>query len=183
MHLTRTALAGVAVADTSVFQDNRGAFMRLFCRRELAEANGQRTICQVNFSRTERAGSIRGLHFQHPPHAEGKWVRCLRGRVLDVAVDLRAGSPTFLKWHGEELSAENRKMLFIPEGCAHGFQTLEDGTELLYLHTEFYAPSAEAGVRFDDPRLGIRWPLPVADMSEKDRSLPLLPPDFEGIRT
>ncbi len=110
----------------------------------------------------------------HPPHAEMKLVRCLRGRVWDVAVDLRAESPTFLHWHAEELSPDNHRMVVIPEGCAHGFQVLTPDSELLYLHTAFYAPDAEGGVRHDDPALGIRWPLPVTDLSPRDRSHPLI---------
>jgi dTDP-4-dehydrorhamnose 3,5-epimerase len=108
-------------------------------------------------------------------------VRCFKGRVWDVAVDLRAGSPTFLQWHAEELSSENARMLVIPEGCAHGFQVLEPGSELLYLHTAFYSPEAEGGVSCNDPRLGITWPLPVADLSHRDSSLPLIAADYSGI--
>lgn len=122
------------------------------------------------------------MHFQHPPYAEVKFVRCLRGRVWDVAVDLRAGSPTFLRWHAEELSPENAHMLVIPEGCAHGFQTLEADTELLYLHTTAYTPGAEGGVRYDDPAIGIRWPLPAANISSRDTGHAWIATDFTGLR-
>ena len=121
------------------------------------------------------------MHFQRPPHAEMKLVRCLKGKVWDVAIDLRAGSATFMQWHAEELSAENARMVVIPEGCGHGFQVLEEDSELLYLHTSLYAPEFEDGVLFNDPRLNISWPLPVTDLSERDRKHPLLTLDFAGL--
>jgi dTDP-4-dehydrorhamnose 3,5-epimerase len=142
---------------------------------------GRRPIVQINHSCTTRVGAIRGLHFQYPPHAEMKLVRCLRGRVWDVAVDLRTGSPTFLRWHAEELSPRNARMLVIPEGCAHGFQVLDPDSELLYLHTASYAPPFDGGVRFDDPRLDIDWPLPLTDLSERDRCHAFLKADFSGL--
>ena len=181
MKLMSTAIAGVFVAETNAFQDNRGAFARLFCDSDLAAAVGDRKIQQINQSRTAAVGAVRGMHFQFAPHAEIKLVRCLKGRVWDVAVDLRKGSPTFLQWHAQELSAINALMLLIPEGCAHGFQVLEPDSELLYLHTAGYAPSAEGGVRFDDPALNLPWPLPVADVSERDKQHPLISPNFPGI--
>lgn len=179
--LIPTAIAGVFVAQTQAFQDKRGAFARLFCERELADAIGTRHIEQINHSRTSAVGAVRGLHFQHAPHAEMKMVRCLKGRVWDVAVDLRKGSRTFLQWHAQVLSAANTLMLVIPEGCAHGFQVLESESELLYLHTTSYTPSAEGGVRFDDPALKLPWPLPVADLSERDKQHPLISQNFSGI--
>jgi dTDP-4-dehydrorhamnose 3,5-epimerase len=121
------------------------------------------------------------MHYQHPPHAEMKLVRCVKGGVWDVAVDLRAGSPTFLQWHAEELTPQNARMLIVPEGCAHGFQALEPDSELLYLHTAFYTPEAEGGVAHDDPRLAISWPLPVVDLSTRDRAHPQIMPSFSGI--
>lgn len=181
MKIASTAIAGVCVAETSYFQDNRGAFARLFCESELADAVGNRKIRQINQSRTAAIGAVRGMHFQRAPHAEMKMVRCIKGRVWDVAVDLRAGSPTFLQHHAQELSAANALMLIIPEGCAHGFQVIEPDSELLYLHTASYAPSAEGGVRFDDPALNIAWPLPVTDLSERDKQHPLLNKNFQGI--
>ena len=176
-----TALPGVVVAEAVSFTDHRGAISRYFCQRELASVIGNRHIVQINHSRTATAGAVRGLHFQHPPHAEMKMVRCVAGRVLDVAVDLRAGSPTFLQWHAEELTPGNAHMLVIPEGCAHGFQALDAQCELLYLHTDYYSPEDEGGVRFDDSRLRIAWPLPVADLSERDQHFPALRLDFSGI--
>lgn len=183
MHITPTSIEGIVVVGTTPMGDHRGAFARFFCQSELAPVLGARQIVQINHSRTMARGALRGMHFQYPPHAEMKLVRCIRGRVLDVAVDLRAGSPTFLQHHAQELSAENGDMLVIPEGCAHGFQVLEEGSELLYLHTAFYNKAAEGGLRHDDPALGLHWPLPVTDMSERDRNHPLLPADYKGIAT
>jgi len=162
-------------------RDARGAFMRLFCAQELQPVLGDRQIKQINHSRTSRAGAVRGLHFQHPPHAEMKMVRCLRGRVWDVAVDLRPGSSTFLHWHAQELVEGDAQMLVVPEGFAHGFQVLEPDSELLYLHTAFYRPSSEGGLRYDDPRLAITWPLPPQDLSPRDLSHPLVGADFTGV--
>ena len=181
MKFTRTALAGVVVVETTPVTDHRGAIVRLYCEHELAPVIGARRIVQINHSRTVTAGAVRGMHYQRPPHAEMKLVRCLKGRVWDVAVDVRAGSPTFLQWHAVELAPDNALMLVIPEGCAHGFQVLEPESELLYLHTAFYAPEAEGGISCNDPRLGIPWPLPVADLSQRDASHLPIASDFPGI--
>lgn len=182
MRLAETQLAGLFLAHTSPISDARGAFARLYCEHDLRQALGARRIEQINQTRTHRAGAIRGMHWQYPPHAEMKFVRCLHGRVWDVAVDLRYGSPTFLKWHAQELSPENGRMMIIPEGFAHGFQVLEPDSELLYLHTACYMPGSEGGVRFDDPSLEINWPLTVTELSERDGGHRLISPDFEGIR-
>jgi dTDP-4-dehydrorhamnose 3,5-epimerase len=181
MNIVLTLIHGVVVVETDSRVDHRGSFTRWFCERELAPVLDERRIVQINHSQTGAVGAVRGMHYQRPPHAEMKLVRCLRGRVWDVAVDLRAGSPTFLRWHAEELSPDNTRMLIIPEGCAHGFQTLAPDSELLYLHTEFYAPDAEEGILYDDRRLAITWPLAVVDLSERDRSHPPLDPTFTGI--
>ena len=181
MNILQTALPGVFLVETRTLQDARGAFARLFCEAELAPVLGDRHIVQINHSITGAVGAIRGLHFQKPPHCEMKLIRCLRGRVWDVAVDLRAGSPTFLQWHAEELTPGNARMVVIPEGFAHGFQVLEPDSQLLYLHTAFYAPAAEGGLRYNDPVLQIAWPLPVADISERDKNHSLLTPEFSGI--
>ena len=181
MKVSPTSIAGVMVVDTTPYADQRGVFARLFCNQALHGVLGSRSIAQVNHSLTRAAGAVRGLHYQHARHAEMKLVRCLKGRVWDVAVDLRAGSPTLLQWHSEELSADNARMLVIPEGCAHGFQVLAENSELLYLHTAPYMPAAEGGVRPTDPKLAIRWPLPVQDLSDRDRSLPLLDDHFSGL--
>lgn len=153
----------------------------MFCAGDLAEAGWVRPISQINHNRTSAKGSVRGLHFQLPPHAEMKLVNCIRGRIWDIAVDLRKGSPTFLKWHAEELSAENRRSLLIPEGFAHGFQTLTDDCEVLYMTSHPYAPDAEGGIRPDDPMLEVNWPLEFAEVSERDKSHPLLNTKFDGI--
>ncbi len=167
--------------ETKYFTDARGVFGRLYCTAELTSIIGSRQIVQINHSSTAAVGAIRGMHFQHPPHAEMKLIRCLKGRIWDVAVDLRAGSPTFLRWHAEELTPNNACMMVIPEGCAHGFQVLEADSELFYLHTSSYNPASEGGLRHDDPRLGIDWPLPPVDISYRDLSHPLLNQDFPGI--
>ncbi|HET7547367.1 MAG TPA: dTDP-4-dehydrorhamnose 3,5-epimerase [Usitatibacter sp.] len=176
-----TPIAGVKVLQSDAFLDERGAFGRIYCDRELESIVGRRSVVQINLSVTRRVGAVRGMHFQRAPHAEIKIVRCLRGRVLDVAVDLRRGSPTLMKWTACELSPQSQRALVIPEGCAHGFQVLEPDSELLYLHTAHYAKEAEGGVRFDDPRVAIAWPLAPVDLSARDRNHPLLPPDFDGI--
>ena len=176
-----TSIPGVSVVECDLLEDARGSFCRTFCDTQLAGVLAGRTIRQINVSRTRAIGAIRGLHFQNPPHAEMKLVRCLRGRVWDVALDLRQGSPTFLRWHGEELSEKNSRMMVIPEGCAHGFQVLEPDSELLYLHTAPYMRAAEGGVRYDDTAIGITWPLTITDISERDRAHPLVEPAFKGI--
>lgn len=181
MKVLSTSIAGVKVVETTPFVDGRGAFARLYCEKELASLIDQRRIVQINHSRTATVGAVRGLHFQCPPHAEMKLVRCLKGRVWDIAVDLRKGSETYLRWHAEELTPANAKMMVIPEGFAHGFQVLEPESELLYLHTSMYSPEAEGALRYDDPAIGIDWPLPVTDISARDLQHPLLNQDFVGI--
>jgi len=176
-----TAIAGVIVVETTPFKDHRGAFSRWFCSSELSEVIGDRSIKQINHSCTSKVGAVRGLHFQYPPYAEMKMVRCIKGRVWDVAVDLRKGSPTFLQWHAEELSSENSRMLLIPEGCAHGFQVLEGDSELLYMHTAAYEKSAEGAISYNDPLLDINWPMPVTDLSQRDSQQSPINYDFTGI--
>ena len=181
MNLVETSIPGVWIIESTSWLDERGTFSRLFCARELQIVLGPRIIVQINHSITRRAGAIRGLHYQNPPHAEMKIVRCLRGGVFDVAVDLRNGSSTFLQWTSVELTPENRLALVIPEGCAHGFQVLEDDSEILYLHSAFYASEAEGAARYDDPRIGIAWPLKPTDLSPRDLAQPFLEEDFKGI--
>lgn len=181
MNIVDTPLADLKIVQSSPHRDARGAFLRLFCAQELHPLLRHRQIAQINHSRTSRAGAVRGMHFQYPPHAEMKMIRCLRGRVWDVAVDLRMGSPTFLQWHAQELAQGDAQMLVIPEGFAHGFQVLEPESELLYLHTAFYHPPAEGGLRYDDPQLAITWPLPPQDLSSRDQDHPLLNADFIGV--
>jgi dTDP-4-dehydrorhamnose 3,5-epimerase len=167
-----TSLAGVRLIELQPACDDRGFFSRTFCVREFAAEGLCTTFVQHSMSRTLRQGSIRGMHFQKGAAAEVKVVSCIRGALYDVIVDLRPGSPTLGRWEGFELTAENRARLYIPAGFAHGFQTLEDNTEASYLISEFYAPDAASGIRFDDPQLAIRWPLPVTVVSERDRSWP-----------
>jgi dTDP-4-dehydrorhamnose 3,5-epimerase len=181
MKLLETPISGAWLLENNVYQDHRGAFARLFCAREMQQAIGDRTIAQINHSLTRQVGAIRGLHFQHPPAAEMKIVRCLKGRVFDVAVDLRQDSPTFLHWHAVELSPEKQAAFLIPEGCAHGFQVLEPDSELLYLHTAFYTPALEGAVRYDDPKVGVQWPLEPVDLSARDLGHPYLTEEFKGI--
>jgi dTDP-4-dehydrorhamnose 3,5-epimerase len=174
--LRRTPINGVFELLAKPFVDHRGAFLNAFRAQELAFMGswGDRGIAQVNLSGTEAVGTIRGVHLQAAPHSEAKLVRCLRGRVWDVAVDLRRDSATYGQWHAVELSPDQGNALLIPEGCAHGFQVLEPSSELLYLHSGAWEPEVEYGVRWDDPQLAIAWPLPVADLSDRDRNLPRL---------
>ena len=160
---------------------HRGMFARIFCQDEFRQIGHYKKIVQINHSLTRKKGSIRGMHVQYPPKAEIKIVKCLRGSVFDVLADLRRNSTSFLQWYGEILSAKNLKMMYIPEGCVHGFQSLEENTELLYLHTEYYSPEHEGGVRYDDPLVNITWPLEATEISSKDLSYPLLPEDYKGI--
>lgn len=161
--------------------DARGHFARLFCASTLAQAGWPGPIAQVNASHTAHAGTVRGLHFQHPPHAEAKLVSALHGRVFDVAVDLRVGSPTFLRWHGEVLDAEQGQALLLPAGFAHGFQALSDDAELIYCHSAAYVPDAEGGLSPLDPRLAIAWPLPPRGLSARDLGHPPLADTFKGL--
>jgi dTDP-4-dehydrorhamnose 3,5-epimerase len=181
MNILATDIAGAFQIETQPYIDHRGAFARMYCEKTLAPVIGNRRIVQINHSRTTEIGALRGLHFQHSPYGEMKMVSCVRGRVWDVLVDLRSGSSTFLQWHAQELSPHDARMIVIPEGCAHGFQVLERDSELIYFHTSFYEPSAEAGVSYKDPRLGITWPIPVTDLSERDMHHPLLSNNFTGL--
>jgi len=174
MKIEQTKIAGVAVIYAEPFKDNRGFFNRIFCQKELEAIRQDIVIAQINHSMTKIKGSIRGIHFQIPPHSEMKIVRCIKGSVFDVAVDLRKDSSAFLQWHGEILSAENMKALVIPEGCAHGFQSLEDDIEMIYMVTSPYCREAENGIRYDDPRVDIKWPLARTIISEKDLSYPFI---------
>lgn len=181
MKLTETPLKGAFAIENESLKDSRGIFARLFCQNSLKEITKHISIAQVNYSLTIQKGAVRGLHFQYPPKSEIKMVRCLTGSVFDVIVDIRQNSATFLHWYGETISAENMKMMYVPEGFAHGFQTLQESCIMLYLHTEFYSPSHEGALRYNDPRLGIRWPLAVTQLSDRDQKHPLLTPDFPGI--
>lgn len=161
--------------------DNRGWFARFFCQKEFEQIGHTKEWVQMNHSCTSEKGAIRGLHFQLAPFREIKLVRCIAGAVYDVIVDLRKNSPTFLRWYSTELTAENKNMLYIPEGFAHGFQTLTRDCQLIYLHTEVYSPGAEAGILFSDPALNITWPIAVSEISERDKNHPYLDQNFQGI--
>jgi dTDP-4-dehydrorhamnose 3,5-epimerase len=182
MKVYQTPLEGAWIVNAEPFRDNRGEFARWFCLEELEGIIQGRSIKQINYSKTTKRGSIRGMHFQYPPKCESKLVRCIKGSVFDVIIDLREGSDTYLKWFGEILSMENMKMLFIPEGFAHGFQTLAPNSEMLYLHSELYSPEYEGTVRYDDPLVGITWPMEKVDISTKDANHSLIKKDFKGIK-
>ena len=179
--LTDLPLAGLTLVQRHPLGDARGYLERLYCRDDLALVLQGRAIAQINHTLTAKAGTVRGMHFQHLPCPVMKFVTCLRGEAFDVAVDLRQGSPTFLRWHAELLTADNYRTLVIPEGFAHGFQSLSDDCELLYLHTAAFHPETEGAVNATDPRLGITWPLPITDRSARDQAHPLLDVDYPGI--
>ena len=181
MQFEETPLKGCYIIRTTPFIDHRGVFARLFCERELKQVIGDRKIVNVNFSRTAKRGAIRGMHFQYPPMAEMKFVRCTFGSVYDVVIDIRENSPTFLQWYGLELTAENMKMLCIPEGFAHGFQVLQDSSEMLYLHTEYYSKEHEGALNFADPTLAINWPLEPTIVSARDTNHRMIDDTFEGV--
>jgi dTDP-4-dehydrorhamnose 3,5-epimerase len=176
MIFTSTQLKGALIVDIEPREDERGFFARTWCRQELAAQGLDTEIAQESLSYNRIRGTVRGLHFQHPPHEENKIVRCTRGAIFDVIIDLRADSSSYLQWQGFELTAENRRALYIPKGFAHGFQTLDDHCEVVYQISEFYAPQAAAGYRYDDVAFGIAWPLPVTMISERD----LRCPNFTG---
>ena len=177
----QTPLLGLRVVQRKAIEDHRGFLSRFYCADEFCEVDSTFKIFQINQSFTRNIGAVRGLHFQNPPHAEIKMVSCVKGEIYDVAVDLRRDSPTFLHWHGEILSATNRKSLLIPEGFAHGFQALSGDCELIYLHTAAYHPEAEGGLNVADPRINIEWPLPINELSERDRNHLFINSDFQGI--
>ncbi|MCC1495298.1 dTDP-4-dehydrorhamnose 3,5-epimerase family protein [Alcanivorax sp. 1008] len=176
-----TPIAGVKVVERTLISDHRGGLSRLFCAEELAAAGWDKPVMQINHAHTKSSGAIRGMHFQHAPHAEMKLVSCVRGRIWDVAVDLRAGSATFMQWFAQELSASNRLAMLIPQGVAHGFQALEGDCEILYLHSSCYQPDAEDGINPFDPALAINWPVEMTDISEKDHSRAFVDQSFTGI--
>lgn len=172
MQFSDTSIAGVKLVEVRRITDDRGFFGRIWCQKEFEDYGIDSRTVQINTTLSHRAGTVRGVHFQDAPHAETKVTRCTRGKAFDIALDLRPASPTFKKWFGVELSADNQRMLVIPPGCAHGYQALEDCTELMYLTSEFYAPNAVRGVRHDDPAFSIKWPLPVAVISPQDSTWP-----------
>ncbi len=182
MKLHATPLAGLQVVETAPVGDARGRFERMFCEQEWAPLRPDLRFVQVNLSTTSARGTVRGMHFQREPAAEAKLIRCIRGHAFDVAIDIRAGSATFLQWHAVELRAEEPRAIFIPEGFAHGFQALSDDVQLLYFHTAPWTPACEGGLRHDDPRLAIDWPLPPLHVSDRDRAHPLLDDTCTGVQ-
>jgi dTDP-4-dehydrorhamnose 3,5-epimerase len=172
MRFDETDLRNAWLIEPVPAHDDRGFFARTFCARQYAERGLTTRFVQNSTSQSIARGTLRGMHFQHAPHAEAKVVSCLQGAIWDVIIDLRADSPTFCQWQGFELTAENRRQLYVPEGFAHGFQTLSGDTQVGYLISAFYAPQASGGVRYDDPAFAIDWPLPVSAISEKDRAWP-----------
>ena len=181
MTFNATPLAGCYVVELNPVGDARGWFARTYCKSEFVSIGHSSEWVQMNHSFTGQKATVRGMHFQHPPFAEIKMLRCIAGAVYDVVVDIRKDSPTFLQWYGTELSASNKKMIYIPLGFAHGFQTLADDCELIYHHSQFYQPGVEGGIKFDDPLLKIEWPLAPGTISERDNQHPLLGENFKGI--
>jgi len=169
-----TPLSGLYLVELEALNDERGFFARSFCVQEFDRLGLESTVAQCNISFNAKKGTLRGLHFQTTPHEEAKLVRCTQGAIYDVAVDIRPDSPTYLEWFAVELTADNHRSIFIPHGFAHGFQTLADSSEVLYIMSEFFHPESARGLRWDDPAIGISWPLKNPIMSNKDRSYPLL---------
>lgn len=181
MEFVPADIEGLFTIRLKKLEDERGLFARTFCKNEFRQIGFDDEFVQFNHSFSKHKGTVRGIHFQNTPYSETKLIRCIQGAVYDVAVDLREGSPTFLHHFGIELSAENMISILIPEGFAHGFQTLEDNSALIYHHTQYYTPDADAGLRFNDPALDIHWKLPTVMISEKDKSYKLIDNNFKGI--
>jgi dTDP-4-dehydrorhamnose 3,5-epimerase len=179
--ISTVGIAGVSVVQRKPIGDERGYLERMFCLHELQSLIGDQRIVQINTTLTVKRGTVRGMHFQKQPHAEIKFVSCLRGAVFDVAVDVRQGSTTFLRWHGEVLSAQNRRTLVLPAGVAHGFQAMTEDCELIYFHTAAFDPVSEGGLHPQDPMLAIQWPEPITELSLRDSSHPPLAADFAGL--
>jgi dTDP-4-dehydrorhamnose 3,5-epimerase len=181
MRFRKTKIAGLYLIDLTPFEDQRGSFSRIFCKKEFSAAGLVTEFVQTNHSITRQGGSIRGLHYQRSPHMEVKLITCLSGAVWDVVVDLREKSPTYLQHLGVQLSEANRLMIYIPQGCAHGFQTMKDHSSLIYQHSAYYHPESENGLKYNDPALGIQWPMDVTNISLKDENYPLIDDKFERI--
>ncbi len=176
-----TPLAGLSVVQRKPLDDQRGFFCRFFCAEEFQGYGFKKPLAQINHTHTVKKGAVRGLHFQYPPHAEFKIISCLRGEVYDIAVDIRKGSPTFLQWHGEIISASNLKSLLIPEGFAHGFQTLVEDCELIYLHSVPFNDHSEGAINIADPKIGVVWPMPITDISDRDLRHPFITEKFQAV--
>ncbi|RXP54101.1 dTDP-4-dehydrorhamnose 3,5-epimerase [Lutibacter sp. HS1-25] len=181
MIFTQTTLKGSYVIDLEPKGDDRGWFSRTFCENEFKKIGHTAHWVQLNHSFTKEKGTIRGMHFQTPPYGEIKLVRCISGAVFDVIIDLRKDSPTFLNYFGIEISSVNKKMIYIPKGFAHGFQTLTNDCELIYHHSEFYTPNSEGGIKYNDPKIAIKWPIQMQSISERDNLHPLINTNFKGL--
>ncbi len=181
MKFNALPLPGLYTIELNVLKDDRGGFARTFCKKEFEQIGHSKEFVQLNQSWNTKKGTVRGMHFQKPPFKEIKLIRCVKGAVLDVVLDIRKDSPTFLQHIAIELSEDNKTMIYVPEGFAHGFQTLADNSELIYHHTEYYVPDSEGGLRFDDPELNIKWQLPVTVISERDKNHPLIDKTYKGI--
>jgi len=181
MKFVETSLGGAYTVELEPFVDERGLFSRTFCQKEFSTIGFDKQIVQINHSVTQQKGTIRGLHYQLSPASETKIIRCIEGEIFDVMVDIREGSPTFMHSCGIKLSKKEFQLIFIPEGFAHGFQSLTDNVELFYFSSAFYSPEHERGLRFNDPALAIRWPLPLKAISQKDQNHPLIDKSFKGI--
>ncbi len=180
-NITSTLIDDVTVIQRKLIEDERGFFSRFYCVKEFIEAGIKKPIAQINHTLTRKKGTVRGLHFQYAPHTEEKVVSCLKGEIFDVAVDIRQNSPTFLQWHGEVLSAENRKSLVIPEGFAHGFQALTHDSEIIYCVTAAYSSENESIINAIDPLVEIVWPQPITERSERDSDQPYIDVTFTGL--
>jgi dTDP-4-dehydrorhamnose 3,5-epimerase len=180
LNITKTSFKDLVIIEPNSFNDERGTFSRVYCQNELKKITNI-DIKQINHSYTKEKGTVRGMHFQYEPDAEVKIIKCLQGSIFDVVIDLRKGSPTFLKHFSIELNSENKKMLYIPKGFAHGFQTLKDDTELLYLHSNIYTPKNEGALNIKDPLLDIKWPLNIINLSDKDKKHKFIDKNFKGL--
>ena len=181
MKFNPTPLVGCYVVELDPISDERGWFIRTYCKNEFSAIGHNKEWVQLNHSFTEKTGTIRGMHYQLPPFSEIKLVRCIAGAVFDAVVDLRKGSSTFLNWFGVQISAANKKMIYIPEGFAHGFQALEDNCQLIYHHTQFYIPGVEGGIKYNEPKIKIEWPMAVTGISERDDHHSFLEEKYKGI--
>ncbi len=180
-NFVETPLYGLIRVDRKPIYDQRGFFSRFFCAEAFKEIGFSKPIAQMNHTLSKQMGTIRGMHFQSTPYIETKIVSCIQGEIFDVAIDIRKSSRTFLQWYGEVLSSENQSSLYIPEGFAHGFQTLTDDCQLIYLHSDYYTPKAESAINALDPMIGIDWPLNITEISDRDRHHPFLNAQFEGV--
>jgi len=182
MKFNKIPLKGAYIIELEPFRDSRGLFARTYCRKEFQKIGHNKEFVQFNHSATAQKGTLRGMHYQVPPSAEIKLIRCVRGSAYDVIIDIRYESPTFLKYFGTELNEDNMKMIYVPEGFAHGFQTLENNTQLVYHHSQYYNPEHERGIRYNDPAVGIDWPLEPINVTAKDKNYPSIDNNYKGIK-